>query len=35
MMNTYGYKMSGLKNAADATKGLRGYFSGEYLELFF
>lgn len=35
MVNTYGHKMVGLKKVAGQTKGLRGYYSGEHLELFF
>lgn len=33
--NTYGIKMIGLKAASGDTKSLRGYYSGEYVELFF
>ena len=33
MLNTYGLKMDGLKEAARATKGLGGYHSGEYIQL--
>ena len=34
-VNTYGYKMVGLKAASGESKGLRGYYSGEYVELFY
>ena len=33
MLNTYGLKMDGLEKAARATRGLRGYYSGEYIQL--
>lgn len=33
--NTHGIKMTGLKQASGDTKGLRGYYSGEYVELFY
>lgn len=33
--NTHGIKMTGLKKASGDTKTLRGYNSGEYVELFF
>ncbi len=33
--NTHGIKMTGLKAASGDTKNLRGYYSGEYVELFF
>lgn len=35
MLNTYNIKMTGLKKASSDTKGLSGYYSGEYAELFF
>lgn len=35
MIDTHGIKMTGLKAAAAATKGLQGYYSGLYEELFF
>lgn len=35
MVNKHGHKMVGLKAASGATKGLRGYYSGEYCELFY
>lgn len=35
MLNTYNIKMAGLKKASGDTKGLSGYYSGEYAELFF
>lgn len=34
-VNKNGYKMVGLKAASGNTKGLRGYYSGEYCELFY
>lgn len=34
-INKYGHKMTGLKAASSATKELRGYYSGEYVELFY
>lgn len=34
-INTYGLKMTGLKAASSATKGLRGYYSGNYVEIFY
>ena len=33
MVNKHGHKMVGIKAASGATKGLRGYYSGEYCEL--
>lgn len=35
MLNTYGLKMAGLKKVSSETKGLRGYYSGEYCEVFY
>lgn len=35
MLNTHGIKMTGIKAAAGATKGLQGCYSGFYEELFF
>lgn len=35
MLNTYSMKMTGLKAASGDTKGLSGYYSGEYVELFY
>ena len=32
-LNTYGYKMFGLKKAAGATKNLLGYYHGLYIQL--
>lgn len=34
-VNKYGYKMTGLRAASGDTKDLRGYYSGEYVELFY
>lgn len=34
-INTHGLKMTGLKYASGDTKGLGGYYSGEYVELFY
>ena len=34
-LNTYGYKMTGIRKAAGETKDLPGYYSGHYIELFF
>ena len=34
-IDKHGLKMTGLKAAAGATRGLRGYHSGEYVELFY
>lgn len=34
-INTYGIKMKGLRKACGETKGLSGYYSGEYIELFY
>ena len=31
--NTYGMKMTGLRKAAGETKGLRGYYSGSYVQI--
>ncbi|MCM0708695.1 hypothetical protein NBH08_27985 [Faecalicatena sp. BF-R-105] len=33
MLNTYGYKMLGLKRAAEETKSLQGYYSGQYVQI--
>ena len=33
MLNTYGYKMLGLKRAAEKTKSLQGYYSGQYVQI--
>lgn len=33
MLNTHGIKMIGIRKAAGETKSLRGYYSGEYVEL--
>lgn len=33
--NTYGRKMIGLRKIAGETKSLRGFYSGEYLQLFY
>lgn len=35
MLNTHEIKMTGIKAAAAATKGLQGYYSGVYEELFY
>lgn len=35
MLNTHGIKMIGIRKAAGETKTLRGYYSGEYVELFY
>ena len=35
MLNTHGIKMIGIRKAAGETKSLRGYYSGEYVELFY
>lgn len=32
-VNTYGFKMAGLRKAAGATKGLTNYYSGEYVQI--
>lgn len=34
-INSHGIRMTGLKKASGNTKTLRGYHSGEYVELFF
>lgn len=34
-INKHGFVMNGLKAAAGDTKGLKGYYSGEYVELFY
>ncbi len=34
-VNKYGYKMSGLKAASSSTKDLKGFYSPEYVELFY
>lgn len=33
MLNTYGYKMLGLKRAAEETKSLHGYYYGQYIQI--
>lgn len=33
MLNTYGYKMQGIKRAASETKLLQGYYSGQYVQI--
>lgn len=33
MLNTYGYKMLGLKRAAEKTKLLQGYYYGQYVQI--
>lgn len=35
MLNTYGRKMKGIKETASQTKNLKGYYSGEYVEVFY
>lgn len=35
MLNTHGIKMTGIKAAAGATKGLQGCYNGVYEELFY
>lgn len=32
-INLHGMKMTGIKKASSETKGLRGYYSGEYVQL--
>lgn len=34
-LNTHGYKMTGLRSVCSLTKGLRGYYSDQYVELFY
>ena len=34
-INKHGYKMTGLKAAAGSTKDLTGFYSPEYVELFY
>lgn len=34
-INTHGLKMTGLKATSGATKGLCGYYSGNYIEIFY
>lgn len=35
MTNAYGLKIKGLKKVSGETKSLRGYYSGEYMEVFY
>lgn len=34
-VNTHGLKMTGLKATSGETKGLRGYYTGNYIEIFY
>lgn len=34
-LNTHGLKMRGIKDVSGWTKGLRGYYTGEYIEIFY
>ena len=34
-INTHGLKMTGLKATSGETKGLCGYYSGSYIEIFY